>query len=59
MSDGASRRFVNDSTGHKAFMAWLANPGAGIVYEPAGPYHRAFERRLAEAGFALVKVNPR
>ena len=30
-----------------------------IVYEPTGPYHRAFEHRLAEAGFALVKVNPR
>ncbi len=29
------------------------------AYEPTGPYHRAFERRLAEAGFALVKVNPR
>lgn len=30
-----------------------------IVYEPTGPYHRAFERRLAAAGFALIKVNPR
>jgi transposase len=30
-----------------------------IVYEPTGPYHRAFERRLAAAGAALVKVNPR
>jgi transposase len=33
--------------------------GDRIVYEPTGPYHRAFERRLADAGCALVKVNPR
>lgn len=60
MSDGASRRFDNDKTGHSAFTSWLGGrPGARIVYEPTGPYHRAFERRLAEARFALVKVNPR
>ncbi|TWG91972.1 transposase [Mesorhizobium sp. J18] len=59
MSDGASRRFANDSAGHTAFVKWLDDAGLRIVYEPTGPYHRAFERRLAEAGFALVKVNPR
>jgi transposase len=59
MSDGESGRFTNDNAGHRSFMTWLADPGARIVYEPTGPYHRAFERRLAEAGFALVKVNPR
>lgn len=60
MSDGASRRFANDKTGHSAFTSWLGGrPGARIVYEPTGPYHRAFEGRLAEVGFALVKVNPR
>jgi len=59
MSDGAGRRFANDCAGHKAFMAWLGGPHGRIVYEPTGPYHRAFERRLAAAGFALVKVNPR
>lgn len=32
---------------------------ARIVYEPTGPYHRTFERRLAEAGLALIKFNPR
>lgn len=59
-SDGASRRFTNDKNGHRAFLKWLdGEPGARIVYEPTGPYHRAFERRLAEAGAALVKVNPR
>ncbi|MGP2490856.1 IS110 family transposase [Mesorhizobium sp. PUT5] len=59
MSDGKSRRFGNDKAGHRAFLAWLAQPDTRIVYEPTGPYHRAFERRLADGGFALVKVNPR
>ena len=63
MSDGASRRFANDHTGHKALMNWLGQPDMRpdmrIVYEPTGPYHRTIERRLAVGGFALVKVNPR
>lgn len=59
MSDGASRRFTNDKAGHKAFAHWVDRGGARIVYEPTGPYHRAFERKLADADFALVKVNPR
>jgi transposase len=63
MSDGASRRFANDATGHKAFLRWVAQPetaeGTRIVYEPTGPYHRSFERKLAAVGVALVKVNPR
>ena len=59
MSDGASRRFANDCAGHTAFVRWLDDARLRIVYEPTGPYHRAFERRLADAGFALVKVNPR
>lgn len=59
MCDGASRRFANDSAGHAAFIGWLGRSGARIVYEPTGPYHRTFERRLAAAGLALVKVNPR
>ncbi|MBN9222924.1 MAG: transposase [Mesorhizobium sp.] len=59
MSDGSSRRFANDKAGHAAFIVWLDDVGARTVYEPTGPYHRAFERRLANAGAALVKVNPR
>src|SRR5208282_6243972 len=30
-----------------------------IVFEPTGPYHRAFERALGAAGVPLAKVNPR
>ena len=59
MSDGASRRFANDSAVHRAFLDWLSGTEARVVYEPTGPYHRTFERRLAAEGFALVKVNPR
>lgn len=59
MSDGASCRFANDGPGHRAFVKWLGGTDARIVFEPTGPYHRAFERRLSDAGFALIKVNPR
>jgi transposase len=63
MSDGAIRRFTNDTVGHRAFMGWLGQIETAhdvrVVYEPTGPYHRAFERRLDVAGAALVKVNPR
>ena len=38
-------------------MARASHPR--VIHEPTGPYHRTFERRLADAGFALVKVNPR
>jgi transposase len=60
MSDGANRSFANDRSGHKGFMTWLGQcEGIRIIHEPTGPYHRTFERRLAAAGFPLVKVNPR
>jgi transposase len=59
MSDAKSRRFANDDRGHQAFIAWLGGSGVRIVYEPTGPYHRALERGLADAGCPLVKVNPR
>ncbi len=63
MSNGANRRFTNDTAGHRAFMGWLGQTEAiremRVAYEPTGPYHRAFERRLDRAGAALVKVNPR
>ncbi|MBD9507113.1 IS110 family transposase [Ensifer sp. ENS10] len=59
LSDGVSRRFANDSRGHRTLIGWLERPGLRIVCEPTGPYHRDLEHRLAEAGFARVKVNPR
>ena len=58
--DDANRRFANDKAGHKAFLRWRAErPTDRVVFEPTGPYHRAFERALAAAGVPFVKVNPR
>jgi transposase len=34
-------------------------PVERLVFEPTGPYHRAFERALGAAGVPFVKVNPR
>jgi len=59
MRDGASRTFSNDQAGHKTLIAWLGRTDERIVYEPTGPYHRAMEARLDEAGYAIVKVNPK
>ena len=60
LADGASRRFANDKTGHKALIKWLsAMPVKLIVFEPTGPYHRALERALDMAGLPIAKVNPR
>jgi transposase len=59
LSDAAARRFSNDKAGHKALIIWIGGEAARVVFEPTGPYHRAFERALAKAGLPLVKVNPR
>jgi transposase len=60
MTDGASRRFANNRFGHKAFLRWLVEkPTDRVVFEPTGPYHRAFESALACADVPFVKVNPR
>src|SRR5450631_2774806 len=60
LADGASRRFANDKRGHKALIKWLAEtPVNRVVFEPTGPYHRAFERALGAAGVPFAKVNPR
>jgi hypothetical protein len=57
---GASRQFANDAKGFSALIAWLEDFAiARVAFEPTGVYRRAFERRLAEAGLPLVKVNPR
>ena len=57
---GVARRFPNNPRGLKALLAWLGSVQLRrIVFEPTGPYHHAVERRLGEAGLALVKVNPR
>ena len=60
LSDRQHKAFGNDKAGFKALLKWIGNAeGLRIVYEPTGPYHRGMEAALAEAGHALVKVNPR
>ena len=58
LEDEAPARFENSQRGLKALIKWLgATPVARVVYEPTGPYHRAFDSALS-GKFPLVKVNP-
>ncbi len=60
LSDQRHNSFGNDKAGFKALLKWIGSAeGLRIVYEPTGPYHRGMEAALAEAGHALIKVNPR
>ncbi|WP_081536012.1 transposase [Rhodovulum sp. P5] len=55
---GAATRFDTSTSGFRAFEEWLGKaPIARVVYEPTGPYHRAFEERFCDR-LPLVKVNP-
>ena len=59
LDDKAQRCFANTPAGHKALLDWIGRADVRVVFEPTGPYHRAFEQALAKAGVNLVKVNPR
>ena len=51
---------VCQRSGRKALLKWLAEkPVERVVFEPTGPYHRAFESALGAAGVPFAKVNPR
>jgi transposase len=57
---GDHRQFENTPKGFRAILRWIAGrPVARLVFEATGPYHRAFERAMGEAGLPLCKVNPR
>jgi transposase len=57
---GEHRRFPNDPKGFRAILKWIAGrPVVRLVYEATGPYHRAFEQAMGEAGLPLCKVSPR
>ena len=45
--------------GIKPLIAFTGKEVARVVFEPTGPYHRAFEAALSKRGLPLVKVNPR
>ncbi len=58
LEDETAQRFENSPRGFRAVIKWLgAAQIARIVFEPTGPYHRAFEQALS-GKFPLVKVNP-
>ena len=57
---GDHRQFENTPKGFRAILKWIAGrPASRLVFEATGPYHRAFERAMGEAGLPLCKVNPR
>lgn len=56
---GEAHAFPNTRQGYIALHAWHTKRGAErIVFEPTGPYHKAFKRSLAQAGIPYAKVNP-
>ena len=55
---GKAARFTNDSAGFDALIAWIDQPVRSVVYEPTGPWHRAFEEALLQAGLPLARANP-
>ena len=60
LPEGATLKVANDRKGFAAILRWIGAKGVQrIVYEPTGPYHKAFEHFMAAQGLALCKVNPR
>ncbi|NCM98109.1 MAG: IS110 family transposase, partial [Rhodobacterales bacterium] len=58
LEDETAQRFENTPRGFRALSKWLgAAPVARVVYEPTGPYHRAFDSALS-GKFPRVMVNP-
>jgi len=58
LEDRAAQRFENSASGFRALRKWLGKASvARIVFEPTGPYHKAFEVAFSKT-FPLVKVNP-
>ena len=60
LPDGQALKVANDRKGFVAILNWLgARSVQRIVFEPTGPYHKAFERFMTTQGLPLSKVNPR
>lgn len=58
LSTGASGQFDNNPSGFIELAKWLPKDDLRrIVFEPTGPYHRAFSLALGSK-FPLMKVNP-
>lgn len=60
LPEGQTLKVANDRKGFAAILKWIGTKGVErIVYEPTGPYHKAFERFMMAQGLPLSKVNPR
>lgn len=60
LPDGQTLKVANDRKGFVAILNWMgARSVQRIVFEPTGPYHKAFERFMTTQGLPLSKVNPR
>ena len=60
LPNGQTLKVANDRKGFAAILKWIGTKRVvRIVYEPTGPYHKAFERLMMVQGVALSKVNPR
>lgn len=60
LPNGQTLKVANDRKGFTAILKWIGTKRVvRIVYEPTGPYHKAFERFMMVQGVALSKVNPR
>ena len=57
---GATRQFANDKCGRRALRNWILRLGATrVALEPTGRFHRNLHQCLADAGLAVLVVNPR
>ena len=60
LPNGQTLKVANGRKGFAAILKWIGTKRVvRIVYEPTGPYHKAFERLMMVQGVALSKVNPR
>lgn len=58
LEDDEAQRFENSAAGFRSLKKWLGTAAAArIVFEPTGPYHKAFETALGET-FPLVRDVP-
>lgn len=60
LPEGDRSAFDHTKAGLTKLIRWIGTATVTrIVFEPTGRYHRDLERRLNEAGYPLIKVNPR
>lgn len=60
LPNGQTLKVANDRKGFAAILKWIGTTRVvRIVYEPTGPYHKAFERLMMVQRVDVSKVNPR